>query len=161
MSSSNTICNDTSPPLVDVGGFGPLCITVSLTILKRVYQGEISTPYKQCFVPLSNRYGISQNHSQTWSKVVFCGLLWCTTRWGKFFLYCTVLEQVSQLRCSPWRCKILHFNLFKLSMFLYNFLDIRKTKSKRSTSFFTLPLCSPSSPLLQHSSVENSEVVPS
>ena len=40
---SDTICNSPSPPLIDMVSFDLLCIVVSLTVLKRVYYGEVST----------------------------------------------------------------------------------------------------------------------
>ena len=45
VSGSDTICNNPCPPLTDIVRFGPLCIVVSLTILKRICQGEVSTPF--------------------------------------------------------------------------------------------------------------------
>ena len=55
VSDFDTICNSFKPSLADIIRFTPLRIVVSLTIL-----GEVSTPYKECFVPFSNRCGISQ-----------------------------------------------------------------------------------------------------
>ena len=44
VSGSDTICNDPSPPLVDIVHFGPLCIAINLAVFKHVYYGEVSTP---------------------------------------------------------------------------------------------------------------------
>ena len=43
---SDIICNNPSPPLADIVRFDPLRIAVSLTVLKHVYLGEVSTPLK-------------------------------------------------------------------------------------------------------------------
>ena len=45
VSSSDIICNRSSPPLADIVCFGPLRIVVSLTVLKRVYQKKVSDSY--------------------------------------------------------------------------------------------------------------------
>ena len=49
MSSSDTICNSSSPLLVDIICFSLLLIVSSLTVLKCVYLGEDSTPLQGMF----------------------------------------------------------------------------------------------------------------
>ena len=58
VSGSDTICNNPSPLLAYIVCFGPLRIAVSLTVSKCVYWRKVSTPYKKCFIPFSNRGGI-------------------------------------------------------------------------------------------------------
>ena len=51
MTSSDTICNNTSPPLADIVHFGLLCIVVILTVLKCIY-------YEEGLIPLWPVYRI-------------------------------------------------------------------------------------------------------
>ena len=57
----DTICNSSSPPLAYIVRFGPLRITVNLTILNASIKERFLRPYKKCFVLFSNRCGISHN----------------------------------------------------------------------------------------------------
>ena len=61
MSNSDIIYNSLSPTLTDNVCFGPLCIVISLTVLNASTRTRFSHSYKDCFVPLSNRYGFSQS----------------------------------------------------------------------------------------------------
>ena len=54
VSSSDIICNGSSPPLTNIVCFGPLRIVVSLMILNVSTRERLPYPYKECFVPLSN-----------------------------------------------------------------------------------------------------------
>ena len=53
--------NKHSPLLTDIVGFDPLCMVVSLTVLEPSTRERFPHPYKECFVSLLNRCGISQS----------------------------------------------------------------------------------------------------
>ena len=58
---SNTICNNPNPPLTNIVRFGLLYIAANRHGFKNAFtRKRCSHPYKECFVPLSNRCGISQ-----------------------------------------------------------------------------------------------------
>ena len=61
VSSSNTICNNPSPSLANIVRFSLLCIAVSHTVWNTFTRERFPDPYKECFVPLSKRCGISQS----------------------------------------------------------------------------------------------------
>ena len=61
VSSSDTICNRSSLSLEDIVHLSLLHIAISLTVLKRVDSERFPRPYKECFIFLSNRCGISQS----------------------------------------------------------------------------------------------------
>ena len=70
MSSSDTICNDPSPRLVDTVCFGSLCIVVSLTVLKRLLGRGFHTLIRNVSFPSPNE---AESNNPPWGTSVLLG----------------------------------------------------------------------------------------
>ena len=86
VSDFDTICNRPSSLLADIVRFGPVRIVVSLTVLKHVYHGDVSTPLLGIVCsPLHQMWGLI-SHSMSifrclWCHVVSKVIKCCKVRW--------------------------------------------------------------------------------